>query len=142
MTLQEIINGFNEISIKQPNINQYIKSGNIYDLSQDRNAKFGVFCVTQGTHSTNINQGYSSYNLFLYYVDRLKSDDSNKIEIQSVGIETLKNIVRVFKNNYDVQIDTVDFDVFTERFTELCAGAYATVTIISFDEDNCIEIYD
>ena len=141
MTLQEIINSFNEISIKQPNISQYIKSGNIYDLSQDRNAKFSVFCVSQGTHSTNITEGYSTYNLFLYYVDRLKSDESNKIEIQSVGIETLKNIVRVFKKNNDVEIDTIDFEVFTERFSEMCAGAYAILSIVTYDE-NCVEEYD
>lgn len=140
MTLQEIINGFNEISVKQPNVNQYIKSGNIYDLSSDRNAKFSVFCVTQGTHTANIVEGYTTYNLFLYYVDRLKSDESNKIEIQSVALEVLKNIVRTFRNKYDVDIDTVDFDVFTERFSELCAGAYATISIVAY-EDNCLEEY-
>ena len=141
MTLQEIINGFNEISVKQPNIHQYIKSGNIYDLSTERNAKFSVFCVTQGTHTSNIVNGYTTYNLFLYYVDRLKSDGSNKIEIQSVALETLKNIIRTFRNKYDADIDTADFEVFTERFSELCGGAYATISIISY-EDNCTEYYD
>ena len=141
MTLIEIINALNEISIKQPNINQFIKSGNIYDLNSDRNAKFPVFCVTQGTHGTNIKEGYTTYNLFLYYVDRLKSDETNKLEIQSVALDTLKNIVRILVYKYDIECETIDFEVFTERFSELCAGAYATISIISY-EDNCLEEYD
>lgn len=138
MTLKEIIDVLNEISIEQPSIREYIKSGNIYDLNSERSAKFGVFCVTQGTHSANIVDGYSTYNLFLYYVDRLASDNSNKIEIQSTGMEVLKNILRVFREDYDVEITTADFDVFTERFSEECAGCYATISIIAF-EDNCID---
>ena len=138
MNLKEIIDGFNEIAMKQPLINEYIKSGNIYDLSKERTARPGIFCVTQGTHSTNIVEGYSTYNLFLYYVDRLKSDESNQIEIQSVGIETLKNILRVFARDFDVEITQADFDVFTERFTELCAGVYCTVSLTAYEE-NCLE---
>lgn len=138
MTYQEIVTAFNNISLTQPNVNQYIKSGNIYDLSTDRNAKFSVFCVTPGTHTTNLREGYTTYNLFLYFVDRLKSDESNKLVVQSAGIETLKNIIRVFVSTYDVECDTVDFDVFTERFAESCSGAYATISITSYEE-NCLE---
>lgn len=141
MTLQEIINGFNEISLKQPSIKEFISSGNIYSLSKERNARFGVFCCTQGTHSTNLVDGYSTYNLFLYYVDRLKSDETNKLEIQSVAIETLKNIIKTFVNKYDVEISTADFEVFTERFSEMCAGAYATVSVVTYS-DNCVDYYD
>lgn len=138
MTYQEIVTAFNNISLTQPNVNQYIKSGNIYDLSSDRNAKFSVFCVTPGTHTTNLREGYTTYNLFLYFVDRLKSDESNKLVVQSAGIETLKNIIRVFVSTYDVECDTVDFEVFTERFAEVGAGAYATISITSYEE-NCLE---
>lgn len=138
MTYQEIVTAFNNISLTQPNVNQYIKSGNIYDLSSDRNAKFSVFCVTPGTHTTNLREGYTTYNLFLYFVDRLKSDESNKLVVQSAGIETLKNIIRVFVSTYDVECDTVDFEVFTERFSEVCAGCYATISITSYEE-NCLE---
>lgn len=138
MTLKEIIDAFNQISIEQPVVREYIKSGNIYDLSSERNSKFGVFCVTQGTHTANIDDGYTTYNFFLYYVDRLSSDKSNKIEIQSTGLEVLKNIIRVFREDYDCDVTRADFDVFTERFSEECAGCYATISIVAY-EDNCIE---
>lgn len=141
MTLIEIINGINGIALKQPAIKEVIKSGNIYDLSESRNAKFSVFCTTQGTHTSNVKDGYTTYNFFLYYVDRLQSDESNKLEIQSTGMEVLKNVIRVFQRDFDVEIDSADYQVFTERFSELCAGVYATVSIIAYDE-NCIEDYE
>lgn len=140
MTLIEIINGFNDIALRQPAIQDVLKSGNIYDLNESRNAKFSTFCATQGTHNSNISDGYTNYNFYLYYVDRLKTDESNKLEIQSTGIEVLKNIIRTFQKDYDCEIDSVEYQVFTERFSEVCAGVYATISVMA-DDENCLEYY-
>ena len=138
MTLKQVIDQFNEIALKQPVISTVLGSGNIYDLNEDRNAKFGVFCLTQGTHSTDLSNGFSTYNFFLYYVDRLQSNESNKIEIQSTALETLKNILRTFIQETDSELTQADFQVFTESFAAVCAGAYATISII-VEDNNCIE---
>lgn len=138
MNLKETIDKFNSIAISQPNVNDYIKSGNIYDLSENRNANFSVFCVTQGTHSYDFENGYNTFNFILYYVDRLTSDCDNKIEVQSTAIETLKNIIRTYSKETDVDIATADFEVFTESFAQLCAGAYTTISVI-VDDNNCLD---
>ena len=138
MNLKETIDKLNSIAISQPNVNDYVKSGNIYDLSENRNANFSVFCVTQGTHSYDFKNGYNIFNFVLYYVDRLTSDGSNKIEIQSTAIETLKNIIRAYCKETDVDITTADFEVFTESFSQLCAGAYTTISII-VEDTNCLD---
>lgn len=138
MNLKNVIDGLNSIAMEQPEINQYIKSGNIYDLNSDRDARFGIFCVTQGTHSYDFKNGLNTFNLVLYYVDRLKSDQSNKIEIQSTGIEVLKNILRKFSHKFDVDFGNVDFEVFTQSFSEICAGCYATISI-QVNDNNCLE---
>lgn len=138
MNLKETIDKLNSIAISQPNVNDYIKSGNIYDLSENRNANFSVFCVTQGTHSYDFENGYNTFNFILYYVDRLTSDGNNKIEIQSTAIETLKNIIRTYSKETDVDIATADFEVFTESFAQLCAGAYTTISVI-VDDNNCLD---
>lgn len=141
MTLQEIFNRLNEIALKQPNICEIIDTGNIYDLNSKREAKFGVFCVAQGTHSYDAENALTSFNLILYYVDRLKDNGDNKIQVQSIGIETLKNIVLTLAQTEDVDISECSFTVFTESFSQLCAGAYATVKINSFDE-GCVENFE
>lgn len=138
MTLKEIFDSLNDIAVSQPDINDVVKSGNIYDLNSEREAKYSVFCATQGTHSYDFTNGYNTFNFILYYVDRLQSDGDNKIEVQSTAIETLKNIIRTFSNKYDVDITTASFEVFTESFSSLCAGAYTTISI-EVDDENCLE---
>ena len=140
MTLQEIFNRLNEIALKQPNICDIIETGNIYDLNSKREAKFGVFCVAQGTHTYDAENAVTSFNFIIYYVDRLKDNADNKIQIQSIGIETLKNILLTLSKTEDVDISECNFNVFTESFSQLCAGAYATVRINSFDE-GCYEVF-
>lgn len=140
MTLKEVFDSLNTIALSQPDINGIVKSGNIYDLNEDRNAKYSVFCVTQGTHSYDFINGFNSFNFILYYVDRLQSDGDNKVEIQSTAIETLKNIIRVFSKENDVDIASASFEVFTQSFSSLCAGAYATISI-EVDDDNCLEVF-
>lgn len=138
MTLKEIIDALNEISIEQPSIREYIKSGNIYDLNSERSAKFGVFCCTNATHEYSVENALMNFTFYLYYVDRLSSDESNKTEIQSTGISTINNIIRTFVEDYDVDVSNISYETFTERFSEMCAGVWGTVTISVFDE-GCLE---
>lgn len=138
MTLKEVFDALNNIALSQPDINGVIKSGNIYDINEDRDINYSVFCAVQGTHSYDFINGENTFNFILYYVDRLQSDGDNKTEVQSAGIEALKNILRAFIREYDVDIPTVSIDVFTESFAALCAGAYATVSI-QVEDDNCYE---
>lgn len=142
MNLKDIVEALNSIALKQPAINEIIKSGNVYDLNENRNANFSVFCAVQRTHNYDLSNGRNTYNFFLYYIDRLQSDESNKIDIQSTGIEVLKNICRTFSLEYedDCEINNVDFEVFSQSFAQLCAGAYATISINCFDE-NCVDIF-
>ena len=50
-------------------------------------------------------------------------------EVQSVGVSTLSNIIRRLAD--ELEIDALDWtiDTFTHRFTDNCAGAYASVDI-------------
>lgn len=138
MTLYEIRKALNDISIEQPNVREYIKSGNVYDLNSERNTKFGVFCCTNATHEYDVENALMKYTFYLYYIDRLSSDESNKTEIQSTGISTINNIVRTLVDDYDVDVSTITYDLFTERFTEMCAGVWGTITISVYDE-GCLE---
>ena len=141
MTLLQVYDKFNEIALKQPTINEIIRSGNVYDLSTERDTKFGVFAVVQGIHSSDLDNGNTTYNLTLYYIDRQKSDGSNRIEIQSTGMETLKNILRTFIKETDSELSKADYQVFVESFAQLCSGVYCTISII-VEDDNCTTIFD
>ena len=140
MTLKQVIDALNTIALSQPDVNDYIKSGNVYDLNSDRAVNYSVFCCTQGTHSYDYDNGLNTFNFILYYIDRLQSDGDNKVEVQSTAIETLKNVIRTFSKEYDVEISNSSFEVFTQSFSALCGGAYTTVSIV-VDDENCLESF-
>ena len=142
MTLKEIFDGLNEIAKKQPSIHEIINNGNIYTLNEEGTFKFGVFCAVQDVHQFDVEKSSINYRFFLYYVDRLKSDQSNKIDVQSTAINVLKNIIGTFLEKYDVDLAAqVDFTPFTQSFRQLCAGAYAAVSFKVYD-DNCVDDFE
>lgn len=143
MTLKEIINALNKIAISQPLVNSVVKTGDIYSINENPDTEYSVFCAVQQTHNLDPELNIMSYNFVLYYVDRLTSDKNNKIDVQSTGLQVLTNIVKKFADEYEdvAQLgDNISFEVFTDSFNDLCAGAYATVTILA-DVYPCIETY-
>lgn len=127
MTLQEIVNSFLSIAKNTPNVG-YVGEGDVFSISTLPSVDYGVFYVTQTQHSQS--EDIMNYTLTLYYIDRLTSDKSNKLQIQSNGIVTLGNIINLFqmKNDVDVQYD-IQYVTFTQRFSDECAGVFCTITI-------------
>ena len=138
MTLKEIVQALETIASRQPNIHHIVKSGDIYDLN-DTDVDYAAFCVTQQQHSANSES--ITFNLTLFYVDRLTDSKDNKLDIQSHAIETLRNILLTFEeeNYYGVEYTSTMYTTFTQRFLSECAGAYATITVSVPNEGGCAE---
>lgn len=128
MTLIQVIKAFEAIASNQPSVNMIVQN-DIFRLNACSNARYGVFGWTQGIHSTGADSNTISYQFTFFYVDRLTEDRSNQIEVQSVGIETLDNIIRdmdakglYVDSNYTMQ-------TFNQRFLDECAGVFCNVSI-------------
>ena len=83
-------------------------------------------------------------NLNLYYIDRLTTDDANETQIQSVAIDVLQNIISTFVDecNAGVYNGIVEFHTFIQKFTDLTAGAYATLSFeVPTASTDCFENY-
>lgn len=130
MTLSEVINSLLKIAEKVPNIN-YVGQGDIYSLNTLPNIDYGVFFITQSQHQQQ--EDTIRYNLTLFYVDRLKADGSNKLQIQSNGITALGNIINVFSlKNDDVEIQyDIQYTTFLQRFADECSGVYCNLSIVT-----------
>ena len=129
MTLLEIVEQFQQIAENQHNIN-YVGEGDIYTLNSLPNIDYGVFYITQQKHSQDEN--VTKYNLTLFYVDRLLNDGKNKLAVQSTGITLLTNIINIFLNSNDVEIEgDVQLTTYKEKFVDDCAGAFAEITVIT-----------
>ena len=71
----------------------------------------------------------------------MKDDLSNQIEIQSVGCETIGNILRML-NEHDVEVGGYTMQTFNQRFTDECAGVFCNVTLSVLPTMGCAETYD
>jgi hypothetical protein len=138
MTLAQLIRLFEGIAKEQPSINMIVQN-DVFRINSAPSLKYGVFAWTQGQHSGNIN-GMQTYSFSLFYVDRLKEDLSNQIEIQSVGCETIGNILRML-NEHDVEVGSYTMQTFNQRFTDECAGVYCNVTLSVLPTSRCVEEY-
>lgn len=128
MTLKQVIQAFEAIASKQPSVNMIVQN-DIFRLNSCSSAKYGVFGWTQGVHTSGVQEEMFNYQFTFFYVDRLTSDKGNQIEIQSVGIETLDNIIREMdQNGLFVDVD-YNMQTFNQRFLDECAGVFCNVTI-------------
>ena len=128
MTLQQIIRIIEVVASQQPSVNMIVQN-DIFRLNAKSDARYGVFGWTQGQHTTSTDSSLFSYSFTFIYVDRLKNDVSNQIEVQSVGIQTLDNILRKLED-LDISVSsTYNFQSFNQRFIDECAGVFCNVTL-------------
>lgn len=128
MTLLETIRTMEVIASEQPSVNMVVEN-DIFRLNSRADARYGVFAFVQGEHSTSIDTNFITYAFTLFYVDRLKNDRSNQIEIQSVGVQTLDNILRTL-DDMGIYAETgYSFQVFNQRFVDECAGVMCRVSL-------------
>ena len=140
MTLYETIDLLKKIALKHPNIGS-ASEGNIYEyMNANPSVKYGVFFITQGTHSQD--EMFNHFEFTLFYVDRLVDDmEENRLLIQSAGKEMLSNIITFFCEEFDAECDNITYQPFTQKFTDLTAGVYATITIDMPKDIICPEEY-
>lgn len=136
MTLSQLIQTIERVASLQPSVNMIVQQ-DVFRINSAPSLRYGVFAWTQGQHSGSIN-GMQTYSFSLFYVDRLKEDLSNQIEIQSVGCETIGNILRAL-DEYDVEVSNYTIQTFNQRFTDECAGVFCNVTLSVMPTTRCAE---
>lgn len=127
MTLLEFIKILEGVASRQPAVKMIVRDS-VLRLNDNPSDKYGAFVWTQGQHTEGLDSDFRTLRFSLFYVDRLLNDKSNQAEIQSTGIEVLSNTIRTLANEFEV--NTWSIDTFTQRFTDECAGAWATVAFL------------
>lgn len=140
MTLYAIIEKLKMLALKHPNVNSAYE-GNIYDImNANPQQKYASVVLTQQSHTQD--DTYDHYGFNLFYVDRLVDDlDTNRVQIQSTGKSMLSNIIKAFCEEFDAECETINYQTFTERFADECAGVYCTITIDMVKDIYCTEKY-
>lgn len=126
MTLAEIIAVIRQTALAQPSVNQVVDN-DVFRLNALPDAKYGVFAWTQSQHRETY-EGTITYAFSFIYVDRLTEDGGNEVDVQSVGLTTLGNIVRAL-DDAGLSVDSWNYNTFNQRFNDMCAGAFCNVEL-------------
>lgn len=139
MTLLNVVDIIKYVALQQPNIKQFAE-GSVYTINSNPSNKYCNIVLTQREH-TETEQTYI-FNFIIFYVDRLVDNlDSNRLQAQSAGISALSNIFTTLEQEYDFEILNKTYTTYSERFTDLCAGAYADLRIEVYKNVLCPELY-
>lgn len=142
MTLRVLLKNIGELGKAQKLIN-YSAAGTSLDQinPMDINWYPLLFQSPTGNHTVGVDT--TTYNITLYYVDRLLPDYSNDIDIFSSAIENLKNLIIGIRNLPGVldvsdQYNIRNFTA-TEKMNDSLAGAYAQIRIIAENDTVCFD---
>lgn len=139
MTLRDTIRLVEGIAASQPAVNMIVRN-DIYKLNSCPAALYGVFAWTQEQHREGIDDYGPAFAFDFFYVDRLTEDGGNQVEVQSVAVSTLRNVIRELAATLEVEDWT--YTTFNQRFADLCAGAFARVTVRVPADTLCPETFD
>lgn len=139
MNLQQFYDKVRQYALNTQNVESFT-IGDVYQIWNSLNMVYGAFNI-------NLNYmrrvgDYNIFNMTLYYGGKLLNDSSNVYEEQSNGFNTIFNVIRHLKDDYEIE-DTEEIQVypFWQQFSDLLAGAYADVNIYVPVDDDC-EDYD
>lgn len=138
MTLAETIDMLEALATMQPAVKTIVKQ-DVYRLNEDQSVKYGVFAWLQREHRESIENDWREYAFTLFYIDRLRSDNGNELEVQSVGIEVLSNLLRYIAEYTEVEVGEWTIQPFTQKFNDLTAGVYVNVTLGAALDYSCPE---
>lgn len=140
MNLKQVISAIERVAAGQPAVNTIVRN-DIFRLNASPSVKYGAFAWLQGEHRTSLESSLMEYSFTLFYTDRLTDNRGNEVEIQSVGVETLENILRALEG-VGIYAGEHTFNTFNERFSDECAGVWCTVTFVVPKDGLCSQEYE
>ena len=141
MTLLEVIRSIERAAAMQPAVSMIVEN-DVFRLNSYADARYGVFAWTQGRHRSDATApDWVRYSFTLFYVDRLRNDIANQVEVQSVGMDVLQNVLRILRDA-GIEPESYEFQTFNQRFADECAGVYCSVVLLTEAGSDCAEIAD
>lgn len=134
MNLKNIVTLIKNVSMSYPTIQEFGES-DIYEFMNSGEHKYPTIFLT--IESITSDEYAQTLNATLFYVDRLLSNSSNKIDVQTVGLTTLKSIKEKLEEVNHINFTSVNYTPFTEKFSDLCAGVFAQCNIQVNDTLEC-----
>lgn len=139
MNYKELIKKIEEVSLNQEFVKSF-KDGNSWDINSSQNNEYGMIVLTALPHTLNEINPIFNFNIF--YIDKLTKSESNKLDIHNYSIKVIRDIITYLNENEDdiyINLDGISIDFFVEKFSDLCAGGWASIQINLVNSYNTCE---
>jgi len=140
MNLYQTIQAIEATASRQPNIRTIVRN-DVFRLNAQPGVRYGVFAWLQNEHTTDADSQLITWNFTLFYVDRLTEDKGNEIQIQSVGMEVLDNILKTLPD-FGLFPSIYSFRTFNQRFADECAGVFCNVQLEASKGTPCATLWE
>lgn len=142
MTLYALLERIAQYGKKRKLINYSCAGSSIYEINPHSIKEYPIlFSSPTGNHRVTVDT--TTFSITLTYMERLEKDSINDIQIYSVAVENLKDIIRGIAEIYGVIAVSDEYRIYnfieTERMEDRVAGAYAQIEITVSNEDICPE---
>lgn len=126
--------------LEQP-IKPNVMFGSIYENLNTDERKYPMFNID--FESVNNNSNTLTYNIIVYFADRLTEDSSNMFEVQSDGVTSIHLFIQKLKYIDEITVtDTVNINLFEQQFADNCGGAWARIMLTVPDELDFCEAFN
>lgn len=134
-----IMNYFSLIDeIKQVSLrySEEFYEGDIYEYLNSGNHKYP--CIILTVQNITTDEDVNTISATIFAVDRLTNDSSNKLEVQSLCMSKITQILGTLEERVsNIQSNTLT--PFTEKFSDLCGGMYGEFTLEYIGDGVCDE---
>lgn len=134
MTYSDLTDKMCDVAGRIHNVNSFY-AADIYDAWSRHNIQYSS--IAAYLMSAERSENLVSYNVMLYYGDRLLKDGSNREAIWDDGIR----IIMTLLDNLPVEVEyttPVVFNTFEQQFADVLAGVYTQVSIdCPFEQGQC-----
>ena len=108
--------------------------GDIYEYLNSGNHKYPSIILTVQNITTD--EDVSTISATIFAVDRLTNDSSNKLEVQSLCMSKITQILGTLEERVN-NLQSNTLVPFTEKFSDLCGGMYGEFTLDYIGEGVC-----
>jgi len=135
MNLLNTLTYIKEVCNAHPLVNESF-IGSIYDINSRTDVKYATMSVQADTIARQAS-GKTDYNVYLYYADRIPSNDDREaiLQVQTAAVNVMREILNYIKNYSDsIYIGSYTIHPFEQKFADETAGCWATVDIQTIDD--------
>lgn len=140
MNLIQLKELLRQYALEQP-IKPNVMFGSIYENLNTDERKYPMFNID--FESVNNNSNTLTYNIIVYFADRLTEDSSNIFEVQSDGVTSIHLFIQKLKYIDEITVtDPVNINLFEQQFADMCGGAWARIMLTVPDELDFCEAFN